>query len=208
MFKSLFRGRDDVYARRFESRRTGKSGYVPACVNEWVTGICEKPRVKCADCSHRRFLPVTNETITNHLRGIDDDGNDFIMGIYPMLPNVESVLTLSGGMNKKSTISVLDRLQAMGDCEPFVLLATGKYVGEGFDCPRLDTLFITLPISWRGTVAQYVGRLHRLHDDKKEVRVYDYADLNVPMLSRMFDRRCKGYEAIGYKILLPLLAFE
>lgn len=84
-----------------------------------------------------------------------------------------------------------------------VLLATGRYVGEGFDDARLDTLFVTLPVSWHGTIAQYVGRLHRLYDSKREVRVYDYADLNVPMLSRMFDRRCKGYEAVGYTIQLP-----
>ena len=69
--------------------------------------------------------------------------------------------------------------------------------------PRLDTLFLALPVSWRGTIAQYVGRLHRLHEGKREVRVYDYADLNVPMLSRMFDRRCRGYESLGYTILLP-----
>jgi very-short-patch-repair endonuclease len=85
-------------------------------------------------------------------------------------------------------------------------LATGKYVGEGFDDSRLDTLFLTLPVSWRGTIAQYAGRLHRLHDGKREVRVYDYADLNVPMLARMFDRRCRGYEAIGYTVLLPASA--
>jgi very-short-patch-repair endonuclease len=84
-----------------------------------------------------------------------------------------------------------------------VLLATGKYIGEGFDEPRLDTLFLTLPISWRGTIAQYVGRLHRLHEGKREVQVYDYADLDVLMLSRMFDRRCEGYETAGYTILLP-----
>jgi very-short-patch-repair endonuclease len=84
-----------------------------------------------------------------------------------------------------------------------VLIATGRFVGEGFDHPRLDTLFVTLPISWRGTVAQYVGRLHRLHENKREVRVYDYADLNVPMLARMFDRRCAGYESAGYTIQLP-----
>jgi very-short-patch-repair endonuclease len=60
-----------------------------------------------------------------------------------------------------------------------------------------------LPVSWHGTIAQYVGRLHRLYEGKREVRVYDYADLNVPMLSRMFDRRCKGYEAVGYTIQLP-----
>jgi hypothetical protein len=87
-----------------------------------------------------------------------------------------------------------------------VILATGKYVGEGFDDPRLDTLFLTLPVSWRGTIAQYAGRLHRLYDGKREVRVYDYADLNVPMLARMFDRRCRGYEAVGYTILLPASA--
>jgi hypothetical protein len=87
-----------------------------------------------------------------------------------------------------------------------VVLATGKYVGEGFDDPRLDTLFLTLPVSWRGTVAQYAGRLHRLYDGKREVRIYDYADLNVPMLARMSDRRCRGYEAIGYTILLPASA--
>jgi very-short-patch-repair endonuclease len=63
-----------------------------------------------------------------------------------------------------------------------------------------------LPISWRGTIAQYAGRLHRLHDGKREVRIHDYADLNVPMLARMFDRRCRGYEAIGYSILLPASA--
>lgn len=67
-------------------------------------------------------------------------------------------------------------------------------------------LFLTLPVSWRGTIAQYVGRLHRLYDGKREVRVYDYADLNVPMLARMFDRRCRGYEAVGYTIVLPASA--
>jgi very-short-patch-repair endonuclease len=67
-------------------------------------------------------------------------------------------------------------------------------------------LFLTLPVSWRGTIAQYAGRLHRLYHGKREVRIYDYADLNVPMLARMFDRRCRGYEAVGYTILLPASA--
>jgi hypothetical protein len=67
-------------------------------------------------------------------------------------------------------------------------------------------VFLTLPVSWRGTIAQYVGRLHRLHHLKKEVQVYDYADLNVPMLERMFNRRCRAYEAVGYKIFLPASA--
>ena len=90
-----------------------------------------------------------------------------------------------------------------GGLEP---LATGRFIGEGFDDARLDTLFLTLPVSWRGTIAQYAGRLHRLHDRKREVRVYDYADLNEPMLARMFDRRCRGYAAIGYTLRLPASA--
>ena len=109
-------------------------------------------------------------------------------------------------MGKKQRQAVADRLAAIPREEARVMLATGKYIGEGFDDARLDTLFLTLPVSWRGTIAQYVGRLHRLHDGKREVRVYDYADLNVPMLARMFDRRCRGYEAVGYTILLPASA--
>jgi very-short-patch-repair endonuclease len=86
------------------------------------------------------------------------------------------------------------------------ILATGRFIGEGFDDPRLDTLFLALPVSWRGTIAQYAGRLHHLHEGKRAVRVYDYANLDVPMLARMFDRRCRGYEALGYTILLPASA--
>ena len=120
--------------------------------------------------------------------------------------DVRHLVVLRAGMGKKQRQAVADRLAAIPPDEARVILATGKYVGEGFDDPRLDTLFLTLPVSWRGTVAQYAGRLHRLHDGKREVRIYDYADLNVPMLARMFDRRCRGYEAIGYTILLPASA--
>lgn len=84
-FRSLFRGRADVYPRRFENRKTGKSGYSPVCANEWVRGICEKPRIKCADCLHQRFLPVTDDVVRCHLSGQDDHGRDFVMGVYPML---------------------------------------------------------------------------------------------------------------------------
>ncbi len=85
LFRSLFRGRDDVYPRRFESRKTGKSGYAPACAHEWVRGICEKPRVKCGDCPRRSFLPVTDDVIRWHLSGHDDAGQAFVAGVYPML---------------------------------------------------------------------------------------------------------------------------
>ena len=109
-------------------------------------------------------------------------------------------------MGKKQLAGVRAQIAGISENEERVLLATGRFLGEGFDDARLDTLFLTLPVSWRGTVAQYAGRLHRLHDRKKEVRIYDYADLNAPMLARMFNRRCKGYEAIGYSILLPASA--
>jgi superfamily II DNA or RNA helicase len=81
-----------------------------------------------------------------------------------------------------------------------VILATGSYVGEGFDDPRLDTLFLAMPISWRGTLQQYVGRLHRVHDGKRLVQVYDYVDAGVPMLARMYERRLRGYRALGYTL--------
>jgi hypothetical protein len=116
---------------------------------------------------------------------------------------MEHVVVLQGGTGAKESKAVAERLAKIEPDQPRVLLATGRYIGEGFDDPRLDTLFLTLPVSWRGTIAQYVGRLHRLHEGKTEVRVYDYADLNVPMLARMFDRRCQGYEAVGYTVLLP-----
>ncbi len=85
LFRSLFRGRDDVYPRRFESRKTGRVGYQPACGNEWARGICEKPKIKCSECRHQRFLPVTDEVIRWHLSGKDPKANSFVAGVYPML---------------------------------------------------------------------------------------------------------------------------
>ena len=84
------------------------------------------------------------------------------------------------------------------DDQERLILATGRYIGEGFDDQRLDTLFLTMPISWKGTLAQYVGRLHRQHDGKTEVLVVDYVDEAVPMLARMAAKRRAGYRALGY----------
>ncbi|MHB0958731.1 MAG: TOTE conflict system archaeo-eukaryotic primase domain-containing protein [Pirellulaceae bacterium] len=120
-----------------------------------------------------------------------------------LTPYVKNMVVLYGGRGATELRAAANQLARISEGETRVLLATGRYIGEGFDDARLDTLFLTLPVSWRGTVAQYVGRLHRLHEDKTEVRVYDYADLNVPMLARMFDRRCEGYEAVGYTVLIP-----
>lgn len=85
LFRSLFRGRDTVYAARFESEKSGKSGYSPVCGNEWVRGVCEKPRIKCSDCLHQKWLPLTDEVVRRHLSGVDDGGRPFVAGVYPML---------------------------------------------------------------------------------------------------------------------------
>ncbi|HEU4388524.1 MAG TPA: DUF3883 domain-containing protein [Blastocatellia bacterium] len=84
-----------------------------------------------------------------------------------------------------------------------MIVATGRYIGEGFDDARLDTLFLAMPISWRGTLQQYVGRLHRLHENKRVVRVYDYVDACVPVLNRMFQKRLNAYKAVGYRVVEP-----
>jgi superfamily II DNA or RNA helicase len=110
------------------------------------------------------------------------------------------VFVLKGGMGKKQRRTTAEAIAAVPEDETRVILATGSYIGEGFDDARLDTLFLAMPISWKGTLQQYVGRLHRLHDGKRFVQVYDYVDNYVPMLARMYERRLKGYAAIGYVI--------
>ena len=111
-----------------------------------------------------------------------------------------NIVVLQGGMGKKQRKAIMARLATIPDGEERVLIATGRYVGEGFDDARLDTLFLVTPISWRGTLQQYVGRLHRLHAGKRIVQVYDYADLQVPMLRRMYEKRVRGYKLMGYEI--------
>lgn len=123
-----------------------------------------------------------------------------------LLSQVRHLIVLRGGMTSKELTSITEQIANVPANEPRVLLATGKFAGEGFDDARLDTLFLTIPVSWKGTIAQYVGRLHRLYASKQEVQVYDYVDLGVPLLERMFNRRCQGYEAVGYRILLPASA--
>jgi len=110
----------------------------------------------------------------------------------------KNIIVLTGNMTKKERITELKRLDNIPDNEERLVIATGKYIGEGFDDPRLDTLFLAMPISWKGTLQQYVGRLHRIHSNKQEVKVYDYVDIHVPTLKSMFDKRKKGYNSIGY----------
>jgi len=113
---------------------------------------------------------------------------------------VKHVFVLKGGMGKKQRRTIAEALASVAENQPRAILATGSYIGEGFDDARLDTLFLAMPISWKGTLQQYVGRLHRLHDNKRVVQVYDYVDDLVPMLARMYEHRLKGYSAIGYTI--------
>jgi superfamily II DNA or RNA helicase len=108
------------------------------------------------------------------------------------------LIVLQGGQGAKADRETRAKLAAIPPNEERLLLATGRYIGEGFDDARLDTLFLALPVSWKGTLVQYTGRLHRLHPGKREVRIFDYVDREVPMLLRMFEKRLRGYRAIGY----------
>ncbi|MDE0512556.1 MAG: DEAD/DEAH box helicase family protein [Gammaproteobacteria bacterium] len=111
-----------------------------------------------------------------------------------------NVLLLHGGMGVRQRREILQRLEEVPETEERVLIATGRYIGEGFDDARLDTLFLVMPVSWKGVLAQYVGRLHRPNPEKREVLVYDYVDNLVPMLKRMSEKRLRGYENLGYLV--------
>lgn len=111
-----------------------------------------------------------------------------------------NVFALSGRLSEKARREVFAAMDALPEAAPRVIVATGRCVGEGFDCPRLDTLFLAQPVSWSGTLAQYVGRLHRLHAGKRAVRVYDYVDVALGVTRKMFARRRSAYAALGYAV--------
>jgi hypothetical protein len=115
-------------------------------------------------------------------------------------PHCQNVITLIGSESAKEKRLKQEWLQSISTTEPLIIVATGKYIGEGFDFPRLDTLFLSLPVSWKGIVAQYAGRLHREYEGKQEVLIYDYVDVHVPVCEVMYRRRLKGYAAVGYSI--------
>ena len=114
---------------------------------------------------------------------------------------IKNVISLTGIGTTREKREAMQRLQTIPDSEQLVIVATGKYVGEGFDYPRLDTLFLALPISWKGLLTQYAGRLHREYEGKKDVRIYDYIDIHEPICDSMYRKRLKGYAAIGYKTI-------
>lgn len=113
---------------------------------------------------------------------------------------VKNLFVFRGGLGKRQINALRQKLEAVVEDEPRVVLATGKYIGEGFDDARLDTLFLAMPISWRGTLEQYAGRLHRSHKGKSVVQIYDYVDMEIEKLYRMFKKRQLGYKQLGYKI--------
>lgn len=114
------------------------------------------------------------------------------------VPIVPHVIQLIGAVSAKEKKTALQHLQAISSTGSLVIVATGKYIGEGFDYPRLDTLFLAMPISWKGNVAQYAGHLHREYEGKHEVSLYDYVDIHVPLCDSMYHKRLKGYVSIGY----------
>jgi superfamily II DNA or RNA helicase len=139
----------------------------------------------------RKVLVLTERT--DHLDAIE----------RALLEKLMPVLVLHGRMSRKQRATVIAQLDQLPPDAPRILLATGKLVGEGFDHPPLDTLVLALPISWKGTLQQYVGRLHREHDNKTDVRIVDFVDTGHPALRRMWEKRQRGYRAMGYRISTP-----
>ena len=116
-------------------------------------------------------------------------------------PFAKHIIQLTGSATAKEKRLALQQLQEVPNDDPLIVVATGQYVGEGFDYPRLDTLFLALPISWKGRLEQYAGRLHRENYRKKDVRIYDYIDIHEPVCDSMYHKRLRGYADIGYQTI-------
>lgn len=144
----------------------------------------------------RKVLVLTERTehIDAILRALD--------GVVP------APFVLHGRLSKKQRAVGITDLNALPSDAPRILLATGKLVGEGFDHPPLDTLVLAMPVSWEGTLQQYAGRLHREHADKTDVRIIDFVDAGHPALRKMWDKRQRGYRAMGYRITSPSINGE
>ena len=126
--------------------------------------------------------------------------------VQDIRPIFSDVISLTGAGTAKQKRDRLELIKQYPDNRPILIVATGKYVGEGFDVPRLDTLFLVMPFSWKGTLAQYAGRLHRIYNGKNDVQIFDYVDIHVPVLERMYGKRLKGYKDLGYHVGEPGLA--
>lgn len=112
----------------------------------------------------------------------------------------DHVLVLTGGKKQSERREIRERLNSIPENESLIILATGQYIGEGFNCSRLDTLFFAMPIAWDGNVEQYTGRLNRSHDGKSKVTVIDYVDHHIEMFANMYNKRLRSYKRIGYEL--------
>lgn len=164
---------------------------------------------------HELYAALTNDENRNNLiiddviRAVDSNRSPIVLTerkehlalLEDRLSHfVKNLIVLKGGTGQRERQQIAEEMKSIPEDEERLIIATGRYLGEGFDDARLDTLFLALPVSWRGTLSQYAGRLHRLHDMKKEVVIYDYVDPDVPVLGKMYKRRRAGYKAIGYEI--------
>ena len=153
----------------------------------------------------RRTEAITTEIVGSFEQGrkilVLTERTDHLEAISSTLEGrVDNLFTLHGRMSKKQRNRLISELEALPPDAPRVLLSTGKLVGEGFDHPPLDTLVLAMPISWKSTLQQYAGRLHREHATKTDVRIIDFVDSGHPALLRMWDKRQKGYRIMGYRI--------
>lgn len=117
-----------------------------------------------------------------------------------LIAQAPAPFVLHGRMSKKQRAALIAELDTLPPEAPRILLATGRLVGEGFDHPPLDTLVLAMPVSWKGTLQQYAGRLHREHASKADVRIIDFVDTGHPALLRMWEKRQRGYRAMGYRV--------
>ncbi len=116
-------------------------------------------------------------------------------------PICDKIIVLKGNMKTKAKETTKNKLASLSSNDKFIIIATGKYIGEGFDLPILDTLFLALPISWKGTLNQYIGRIVRTYENKTSIEVYDYVDGNIERLSKMYNKRKKAYKSLGFSII-------
>ncbi|MGM9699391.1 MAG: TOTE conflict system archaeo-eukaryotic primase domain-containing protein [Prevotella sp.] len=137
--------------------------------------------------------PIILTNLTSHVRILTE----------LLQPHAMHVVSLVGADSAKEKRMAMEKLENIPASDTLVIVATGKYIGEGFDYPRLDTLFLALPISWKGNIAQYAGRLHRDYDGKNEVRIYDYVDIRIPLCDSMYRKRLRGYASVGYGVPKP-----
>jgi superfamily II DNA or RNA helicase len=165
-----------------------KGWSVPSAVTDQdrTAAICVE--IKVAFDQGRKVLVLTERT--EHLDAI-------LAGLTDKVP---TPFVLHGRVSKKLRATIISEMESLPPDAPRILLATGKLVGEGFDHPPLDTLVLAMPVSWKGTLQQYAGRLHREHATKTDVRIVDFVDTGHPALLKMWDKRQRGYRAMGYRI--------